>query len=483
MDTIASSIDRRPSLFQHLVRTVGRTWRWMTGIFRRGDAAPTDPNIVFTKIDVEGLKQRLRLAEQAERFGRAGLPAHNALDLDGPQRQVLQHLKTELAEGFRRTNTRLTRLWSALRARDVTEMVQNLESLPARRQKEIEVELSRLNTELERDQRLRDRTQRELEEYRTRYGLREPDLKSSVDRRKLLTFTILVALLQALANTVFFAEGATYGIAAGLTAAVLLGLADVFIHTWGGRLASAVRAPEWWLRLPCAGLILALVASVLLWNLGIVHLRNGVRLHGFQEGSERWLTNFVQDPVGFTDFYSYALLAIGLVCSISAVAAGLTWDEPVPRLRKLGRRLEEAQADVEDTEESIAELQQEWAEDLREECEQERARIQHNLNMADALFRDIRGVHENLMAHVVDAKHAFETLIQFYRDENLLARAGVASPPYFQQAPAFDMSIPLEVNLSEMREFVERQHQVATRVLSPERSVAVTDAEPREARA
>jgi hypothetical protein len=475
MATTASSVAGTRSFPVRLFQGLATRWFRFLALFRTGSRyMRADPASVFEKIDVDGLKKQLLLAEQASRLGSAGLPPPGAVELDGPQRQIKQHLQTELAEGFRRTNTRLSRLWSALRARDVSEMVHNLETLPERRSRQLDLDLQQLRSELGEESKILDRTERDLAEYRERYRVRLPELKSATERRNLLSITIGLALLQALANTIFFAQGAMYGLSAGLVAAAVLGFFDVWGHLMGGRFLSRIRAPEWGNRAIGVGLGFLLLTTVPVWNLGMVHLRNGVRLHGFTGGTEQWLTSLLAAPLGFTDFYSWALLSIGVVCSVSAVITGWNWDEPIPRLRVLGRRLEESRADVADLELRIAELQQEAAEQIRQECEQERARIQHNLNVSEGLFREIQSTHENLIAYVQDARQAFEALVQFYRDENLLARAGKAEPPaYFRYTPTFDTTLPLDVNLAEMRNFVEEQHRLAARVLSPSGAAGV----------
>jgi hypothetical protein len=455
----------RPALWHQMKHSLTRAWRALSSWFKQTNGRRRFPEALFAPIDVDALKQRLRLAEQAYRFGKAGLPASDAQNLDGPQRQIAQSLRAELTDAFQQTNTRFAKLWSALRARDVTELVRNIKTLPARVRQELEAERNDLEAELETVRRGRDRIQHDLEEYRARYGLREPELKSRSDRQNVLAVTIIVALAQSVANTAFFAQGATYGISAGLLAAVVLGVADIVFHLHGGRWASMAVAPEWWRRAAGGALALLLIASVVLWNLGIVHLRNGVRLHGFEAGSEQWLDSMMTSLFGFNDFYSWALFLIGLVCSSLAVVAGLSWDEPVPRLRGLGRRLEEANADLHDAGSRLQELKAEGDVEIWSRLETERARIRHNVNISDQLYRDIHTTHDNLLAHVAATRDAFMALIQFYRDENVIARPRDAKPPaYFQQIPTFDTTIPLEVNIVEMRQFVEEQHALASSV-------------------
>lgn len=464
--TPARSEEGRARPLRRLRLGFARTW---TGV-RRFLGRPKfrrDPDAVFTRFDVDQLKDELDLAHHAHRFGSSGLPSPDSTGLDGPQVRIRTHIRTELGEGFRRTNARVARLWSALGARDVSELLATLDQLPRKTRERVEAATRQIHSELERARAFRAQTERDLAEYRRRYDLtRLPDLRSAIERRNFLRAALSLALFQAIINTLFFAQGATYGVAAGLVAAAVLGFADILFHGLGGRGASLVRAPSWLEKAAGGTMLLLLAASIPVWNLGIVHLRNGVRMHGFEAGTEQWLPNLMASPLGFADFGSWALLILGALCSGSAAITGWAWDEPIPRFRKLGRRLAEAEDDIEDLTEELATVREE-AEAERASAEEDlRSRIAHNLHMVDAVVRDIDAIHDNLVAHVADARHAFQALIQFYRDENLLARAGVAPPPaYFQSSPEFDPSLPqdLQADLDEMRAFARRQYEIAAR--------------------
>jgi hypothetical protein len=442
-------------------------WRSIRRFLRR-DAFNPDTEAVFTRIDLEQVKRDLDLKAQAHRFGSKGLPPQDATELDGPQSTLRAHIRTELGEGFRRANARLARLWSALAARDVSERVASLEQLAGRTQGRLQAETRQAKVELEQLETVRRKTRTELDEYKARFSLtREPEFRTTIERRNLKTAVLFLALFQAVFNVMFFAQGATYGMAAGMFVAAVLGIADVTLHGLGGRGAAQVQAPGWHEKVFGSALVILLAGSVPAWNLAIVHLRNGVRMHGFEVGMEEWLPNLIASPLGFIDFGSWALLVLGTLCSLSAVVAGWTWDEPIPRFRKLGGRLAETDEDIEDLREELANLHDEAGEEQARAEADLRDRITHDLRMIDTVVREVDAMHDNLVAHVTDARDAFHALIQFYRDENLLVRADVAQPPrYFQTVPVFDTTLPqdLQGEIDEMREFARRQYEIAGRL-------------------
>lgn len=440
-------------------------WEWIKAIFSPPrPRAGREPDEMFTPIDVEEVGERLRLGEEAARFGGKNLPARDDVELDGPQKRLQQFINEAINTAFRRANVELERLDAALRERDIEPLVVELEQAPARAEERIARRTGAVDREVSKLEAERTREQERLDRYRTRYGIqREPDLKDAAELRFLVIWTIALAFGQAMTNTLFFAQGIRWGLAAGLGVAFLLGAFDVVMHYLVGRVGSRIHAPGFLDRLVGGFMTGLAVLTVPVWNLGIVHLRNGVRFRGFEQGVEQWLPTFLADPFGFTDFTSWALLAIGVLCSISAVVTGWKWDEPVPVLRAVGRKLRDIDDELRGLREYRAGIEHDEKDALEEERAALRERIEVDLQASENIVARMKRLRENLYVFVDDAERAFHALIQRYRDENRLARS-TEPPEYFHRRPEIDTTHPLDLEMSVLNERLEAQRALRERV-------------------
>lgn len=422
---------------------------------------------MFTPIQVERVRDRFALLEQARRFGEGGLPAPDDVELDGPQKRVKQYVTESINDAFRRANLELERLRGALRSRDVSRKVSAVEQAPSRLNTKIARKIAGIDREIDRLEAQRASESARLSEFRRTYEVdRDPELLEPWHRRGLLYGVLALALLQAAANTFFFAQGSRWGLSAGLAFAFLLGFVDVAFHLSGGWVLRGLRSPTWWDRFFGSVMLALIFLSVPLWNLGIVHLRNGVRVRGFEAGLENWLPAFAAAPFGFEDFTSWVLLAIGLGCSISAVVAGAKWDEPIPALRKSGYKLRELQEDLSDLQSQRAEVEETQRNAMEDELDGLIEEIERDVVASEAIVARMKRLRENLFVFVDDAEKAYQTLIQIYRDENRLARPTDApeAPPYFQERPSINTDHPLDLDMEELKKILEDRIDLARRV-------------------
>lgn len=457
------------SILRALGRTVAALSSTVEQFFRavlwpRSSDPIRDYDEAFSPIDVEAVRRHFDLVEQARRFGKRGLPDTLDTALDGPQMRIIAFVQEKVADAFRRANTEFERLRNALKARDVTPLVARAERLPdevietiARTTREAETRKTAAALQCEE-------LRRQLDEYKARYRVdRPPRLRDATERRLLLYGTVLLALLQAGANATFFGQGMSYGLTAGIWFAFILGLADVLMHFAIGRQAARVCAPELWNRMLGGALVVVALITVPSYNLGLVHLRLNVRRLGFAEGTDSWWTSVTSDPLGFTDFSSFALLVIGSVCSVLAVVTGWSWDEPIPRLRELGKKLEIERMEHDFWKDREQEASYEVRAEAVAELERIRGQVAHNVMMAEALVSRSERLHQNLNTFVRDAERACKALIQIYRDENRLARR-TPPPAYFRDEPAIRFEAPMVIDLREFKEFLGEQIKLRDRL-------------------
>ena len=414
----------------------------------------------FVPIDIDEVKQELNLVEEAVRFGQKNLPATDDTSPDGPQLRIQQYLEERVAEAFRRANIEFQRLRDALSARALEPLIEKAEKLPddaARSVLEAAREADRKIRELE-EQLAEHR--RVVDRYRFQYKLdRAPKLRNPDERRLVAAGAIVIGLCQAIANAYLFSHGMPYGLSAGLMLAFLLGIFDIIVHILLGRQAARIVAPDPLNRVIGAAACVLVLLSIPFWNLAMVHLRIVIRRHGFAEGTENWWTSFTADPFGFTDFASFALLAVGAVCSILAVATGWHWDEPIPVLREETRKIEEISAEVEYWRDRRLSAEADARQDAENRLEQLQEDIAHNVHVAEAILAQIERLTTNLSTFVGSAERAYKALVQCYRDENRLART-TPPPAYFREEPVLRIQHPIEFDLDQMRAEVERRKKL-----------------------
>jgi len=441
-----------------------RMWDWLRAIFvpqRRPRFEDTDE--VFRPIDVERVKADLNLSRDAERFGESELPRPHDTSPDGPHVRIRQYINDKIADAYRRANRELEKSAQALRARSVEALVERAEGMPKETAALVRQQMAETESRIQQQKRQLKRARKRIAKYQDKHGMdRDPDLREDYERRVIIIVTIAVAALQGLANAALFAQGMRFGLSGGLALAVVLGFADVALHHAGGRVAARSVAPDLFNRSLGVFISLFLMATVSTYNLGLVHLRTGIRERGMAQGFEQWLPSLVNDPLGFTDFGSFALLVIGLVCSTLAVISGWQWDEPIPLFRRMGTKAADAREELEFWQIRADNLRTDRVKEAQEELDEIWKQVDHNVQACEALWGRIKRIHENLETFLSDAANAFATLIRFYRDENRLARS-TEEPPYFDQEPAIAIKKPLELDLDDIEEYAERQRAIRDR--------------------
>ena len=414
---------------------------------------------VFAPIDLEEAKKTLRLEERAHRFGSKDLPDSRDAYGDGPQSEIRQYVLDSVSAAYRRANRELERLRDAVTGRTIGQLVERARRLPDEVESQMTRERRIVDGRIEEARKELDWAEQRISDYQTTYRVkRDPEPRAGRHRKQLLIGTLSVAFVQVGANMFLFAQGMAWGLAAGVSLAFLLAVLDILLHLMIGQVAGRVRAPDASSRIFGLSFTLLGISTIAVYNLSVVHLRNGIRLRGFAEGLEGFGPSLLGNPFGFTDAYSYMLLAIGLVCSILAFLAGWHWADPIPVFRKEGPRRTAAKEEIEFWTGELAETVVRSREESLAELELLVERISHNLQTTEALVKRMRRLKENLGTFLMGSEDVFGSLILFYRDENKLARS---SPPprYFREEPSLQATAPLEVDPQELDEFLENERQ------------------------
>ena len=164
-------------------------------------------------------------------------------------------------------------------------------------------------------------------------------------------FTLLALLgLESFINGTLFASGSAQGIFGGWTIAVLISGINVIF----GFLCGAFWAKQAWsihgLLKIIGGLGLVIWATfTVTFNLAVGHIRSlyeegniGIDSNPWNEG----FINFLNNPIGLVDFYSWVLVFIGILCATAALFDGFKIDDKYPGYGAIVRKLKDVQLEL-----------------------------------------------------------------------------------------------------------------------------------------
>ncbi len=455
------------------MRIVSHLRDWISGIFRgllprKRSSDPLEfDDEAFERIDRERLRKDLRLDADAKRYGSKGLPASSDRTEDGPHAKVRQELTQRINEGYRRANKQLQALKEAVEYRDLRPVLDEITQLPQAIRGDFVSELREEKRAMEQATMRRDAAEREISEYRERYGVtREVELRSGSDLRNLIGLTAIALVFQAAGNMVLFAQGLVAGFSAAAPIALIIGVVDVLWHHTCGRIGRRWRAPDAFSKV--TGILFSSLCwvSIFVWNLTVVHLRLAIREQGFEEGMTTFVPAMLASP-GFSDGISIILFVLGILCSFGAAMTGFSWDEPIPHLQKYGRIKHQAEEEISYAEDQLHDLKHHTALEWQSELEEMEELARNHRTVARGHLDRIQRIHENLQSFHADVSEAYSALISGYRSENRAHRPDGSRPPsYFDTVPELDVPEPLEVDLSTLLASRDKQELVFQRILS-----------------
>jgi len=156
-------------------------------------------------------------------------------------------------------------------------------------------------------------------------------------------------------------------------------------------------------------------------------------------GWDLWLPSLVDNTFGFSDFLSWALLVVGILCSVLAIRAGWLWDEPIPVFRDLGRRIARAESDIGRLDEQRSGLQLELREQFLSELDGIDKDAEHHVSLVAGHVKRLERRVADFVTYKTKAAEVFGALVASYRDENLRARTSPV-PAYFNEEAQLTLS-------------------------------------------
>ena len=419
-----------------LIRFV-RGWLWPPKI------QPYSGDLGFPTLDLNALRADLDVDRMAAENGAAGVPNQAQTQPDGQEQKIHHAIHQRVLEAKGKRIQLADRIRASIEARQLAPDVKRCDDIPGDFSRELKNRGYSLDGELDAQGSKLKNLKQEVDEYRQTHGItRSPKLYEEEERNRALVALMVLTVVQLVANAFLFGQGSLYGLSFGLLLALGLAFFDIGLHFKFGRQAARLKAPDRVNRVVGYSASAGSLVSVLAFNLGMVHLRLVTRESG-AKGWENWLPSLTNDPFGFTDFLSWALLAVGLFCSVLAFVAGWLWDEPIPIFRRNGSLIIRLQDDIQELREERRNLKSSLLKRFLLELDGIDKKAEHHVTIISDSVSRIRQAEEAFRDYCDDANKIFAALVGLYRDENRKARSTPA-PPFFDSPAslAFDRHPP-----------------------------------------
>jgi hypothetical protein len=417
-----------------------RFWDWLTGKSRRG-IGPRNPDLY--PIDVDQLSRELRLAEKAERLGKAGLPASGAQTLSGPEAAIVQRVEKARQDyvdwAVRRLNTlsddiaRRSAIRALSRAKDADkEFERKASSLMAEHEA-----LLRTLAESAKSRRA------ELSDFRMRNGLeREAEYPTGSAWFLRIGILLVLIIVEGVVNARFFAEGLDEGLLGGFIQAGMLAAINVvsafFLGKYFVRYIYHSHLPQ-----KLAGIVSLMFSIALMCaiGMGIAHYRDSLTA-GLEAPAQEVLRLLRENPLGLKDIFSWILFGVSVAFALGSLIDGLSSDDRYPGYGSLSRATTIVIDDYEDELSSLRRKLEEMKEEELESLERTLQGAQLSTTGIESSIADKLAAKTRLNTALHDADHSLYALLQIFRSENEIHRGSAARPRYFDTRPELN---PLEV--------------------------------------
>lgn len=422
----------------HQVRSLWRRLRRFLGLRHRPSRDEVQPSgLEYPSLEVECLLSELDVLESAATNGRANIPSKDEKSPDGHEARIRQEVIKRVETAKTRASHRVHLLEVSIQTRQLQPAVKRCKEIPASFATEMQVRSSRLKNDHDSVVRALAELEEEIETYKSRYGLtRGPRIADVEDRNNGFARLALFTLVQLIANSVLFGQGSDYGLALGIAIASIFAFFDILLHFNVGELGSRIRAKDLLSRVVGISALVFGAVTVLLVNLSMVHLRLVTRRFGVA-GWEEWLPSITSQPFGFTDFLSWGLWAIGLLCSVLAVRIGFSWDEPIPVFRNNGRKIARLKEDRDDLVEEQRTLSEDVMSLFREELDSIGRRAESHVGMISDSVKKIEQIVIEYNSYRSIAPATLDAVVKSYRDANRRHRTE-PTPAFFGEPASIE---------------------------------------------
>lgn len=409
--------------------------------------------LTFPQLDIEKVKAKFRLKDEAALRGKADIPPSNATHFDDIEQKIISKINEEVKSAtehyydhLRSFEERINRLHAAGHSG-------TLENIAITAEGDFDALVQRDATSLYTARAAVTARESDLEKFK-----QDNDLSRSArypeSRFLYIAVATLLISVETGINGVFFAQGHELGLLGGgfnaLIPSVLNVLAGYALGNFAFRLAihkhALKKVAGRFLCLLIPALVFALNLLVAHWRASMMDIAEG----GSAEAAKTAITNFLAAPFHLPDVESWLLLATG--CFFSMIATYDFWkmDDPYLHFGEITRdhddKLHHYAHLKEDSLDELADLR----DDSLEKMEEASNLINAKVNEANAVV-DSQGRWKLLFAdHLNYLESAGRELLAYYRTNNMTKRK--APPPaYFLEQWALDRPSLPEVGVDFMQ--------------------------------
>jgi hypothetical protein len=377
----------------------------------------------FEQPDAQKIRRELDLKAEGERRGKENLPSSDEVRLDEVEQRIVSAIETLKTASYETYMENREAYAATLRAMVSRPLQAAVLIAPSDARAEFERAVREGRDELYSIQNFVVDVSKEFENFRNKHHIdRTPDYPDS----RFLHWGViaLLILIEAGANTFFFAQGTDFGIVGGFVLAVLAAAANVLIGLGVGYQPFRWKTSRsWGLKTLGYALTILYIPLMLVLNLGVAHYRTALVLStdssaAFQIAVHR----LSRTPLQIGSFESLMLLIVGIFFSLIAFADGYHLDDPYPGYGRLARRREACL-------EQFRDAKADFIDSLKDSKDAMLQEVQENSTIVERRRLDFGEVREKLESLEKQFKQYLDLLEQVgnevlktYREANQNAR-------------------------------------------------------------
>jgi|GEM_PF-4304263 len=415
-------------------------WKWLLSLGDREPPVYLEVNRRFAVLNVDALKEKLRLEARAKARGEAEQPPSDSIELDEVEKEIVRIVEEGKARAVEQFWSDIKADNAALASIDIESEIGTIKRRGREAVANFTVEGGRGFGVLEELKRKFIQKKDDLRLFAESHGLTRSATHKSFSA-KFLQIAIVVALgaLEWYLNSTLLGENQAGGLIAGGQLAFLLMIANIVpawlvgVYVWRRAIH---RSPA--MRLFAFSLITVWLAYVVGFNFFAGHIRDAIVASVAGGNPETLVIEYIKDhPFSLNDYKSYLLLILGIGASVIIALDAFFFDDPYYGYGAVSRARDDA---LEDFHVNKTEIQ----ESLKTNLDNALAEMEAARKTAGQLV----ATHANALVRREATKHSFthaldhldsvgRDLISFYRSTNAAYRKTPA-PQTFQKPYALE---------------------------------------------
>lgn len=417
--------------------------RWFTPNDGETPGARRRDQPTFLSLDYETLCEELNIDAEAKENGVANIPSTAQTQFDATELFIAADIKYRIAQYKNAAEREIADLGKAIEARQLAPHILDCTNLPNEFRQALRQRTKEISNSIRDSQQKLKTTTEGSKKYRELYGItRAARLREKEDQSRALYLLMCFGLVQLVANAFLFAAGSTYGLAFGLTIALMVAFFDILLHFNLGIQAAKceVREHKTLRAFGVFALIVGMVTIAFL-NLGTVHLRLA--------GGDviQWANSIQGNTLGFMDdFLASVLGSVGIFCSCLAMKTGWAWDEPIPRLLRDQREIDRFSQDIDKLKQDKTELESELGKEYSKKLDAIVLEAANHISLVNGHLSRVTQRRTEFEDYITEASVVFELLVTRYRQQNQKVRT--ATPPEFFRQPRELGELNRELNIA-----------------------------------